>query len=100
LTPISWADFDLYRQRSLQPYSLHGAKSEAQDNGEFLRLLLDATAPDAWRGFERDGQPLLFDKSMLLKVLKRNIELGLRFISELRETIIRLGQAESNELKN
>ncbi len=99
LMPIAWVDYERFRQMSMQPYSLHGANGEAFDNGEMIRLLLDATQPDAWRGFTRDDQPLAFDKTLLLTVLTKNIVLGTKFITEVRSAAIRLGVNEDAEKK-
>lgn len=99
--PLDWSEYERLRQLSVQSVANDdGTRSQALDNNQFLRRLVEATRPDDWRGFTKDGAPLAFSANTLLTLLRQNYLLGVRFREAIAGLSVTLQFALEEQEKN
>lgn len=94
LTPLDWTQYELARNISVI------LSTNVVNPRVMLQQLVTLTKPDDWRGVVRSGQPLPFDKELLLKLLCSNVTLGMAFSNRLQELAIKGKQSEDAARKN
>jgi hypothetical protein len=94
LTPLDWTDYEFARRMSLV------VGTNVVKPATMLAQLVQRTQPDAWRGFERQGQPVPFDADLLLNLLCSNVELGVRFDLKLKALAEGQRRQDEADLKN
>lgn len=94
LTPLDWTDYETCRRLAMIP------GTDQVDLKQMYRQLVKRTQSVDWEGFERNGQPLPFDRDVLVKIVCSSVEIGVRFDAQLKAWATQTLRQEQAEAKN